>query len=132
MYVKPVQCLVNGTAISGGTIDTSLVTCRGARAVYFVFTSANAAVFAAGSAFQLLVQAKEDQIGVIAATPSQFELSVPNATNLNGAAQNSQKSVVVVPSQGSSSGIGQYAVGARLTAGAANMSDIDVTAYVVY
>jgi len=114
------------------TGDSLMVPCRGARAVHFLFISSASEVFAAASAFAVQIRTETNEAVLTPATPSKHGVSVLNASDLNGAAANAGIIVSVTPSDSKLPVFAIKEMGCRVTAGAANMTDVDCYAFVVY
>lgn len=129
----PVRVLSNKTITAAGTGDTDLFPSRGAKALYFIFSSSASQSFAAANAFQLLVVPAQGmaETGLSVATAANHELSVPGAATLNSKNANAGIVVGVFPAN-SGPAIGAYKIGARLTAGGSDMTDVDVDVVAVY
>lgn len=129
----PLRVMSNKSITAAATGDTDLVKARGARALFFIFTSSQASVsFAAASAFQLLVVPIEGmaETGLSVATPANFGIATP-ATVLNSAGTDDGVIVPVLPSTDAPC-FGAYKIGARVTAGGSNLTDVDCDVVVVY
>lgn len=113
------------------TGDSLMVPCRGARAVAFLFISSASEVFAAATAFQVQVRTETNESVLTPADPGKHGVEVANASDLNAAAANAGVIVLVKPSDSMPCFLVKE-MGCRVTAGAANMTDVDCYAFVVY
>lgn len=128
----PKRVLNNKTIVAAGTGDTDLTFVRGAKEIYFVFSSSVASeAFAAASAFQLLVVPIEGmaETGLSVATAAKHELVVTNVAQLNSAGTDDGVIIGVFPANGVA--ISAYKIGARLTAGGADITDCDVDIVII-
>lgn len=126
-----IRVFENKTVILAATGDSSMVPVRGARAVAFLFISSASEVFAAASAFQVQVRTETNESILTPADPGKHGVEIANAADLNGAAANAGIIVLVKPSDSMPCFLVKE-MGCRVTAGAANMTDVDCYAFVIY
>lgn len=122
----------NKTLGIAATGDSTMVPCRGAKLVQFLFISSASEVFAAASAFQVQVRTETNESVLTPATPSKHGISVVNATDLNGAAANAGIIVSVTPSDSKIPYLTVREIGVRVTAGGVAMTDVDCYAFVYF
>ncbi len=126
------KVLDNKTLGIAATGDSTMVPCRGAKLVQFLFISSASEVFAAASAFQVQVRTETNESILTPATPSKHGVSVVNATDLNAAAANAGILVSVVPSNAQIPYLTVREMGCRVTAGGVAMTDVDCYAFVYF
>ena len=130
--IRKIRVFENKAITLATTGDSLMVPARGAKAVHFLFTSSASEVFAAAAAFQVQLRTETNESILTPATPSKHGVQVLNATDLNGAAANAGMLISVVPSNALIPSIVVKEIGCRVTAGAANMTDVDCYAFVEY
>lgn len=130
--IRKIQVLENGTASGAGTLDSTMVPCRGARAVHFLFISSASEAFASSNAFSVRIRTESNESVLTPATPSKHGVSVVNATDLNSAAANAGILISVIPSSAQAPYFIVKEMGCHVVAGGSPMTDVDCYAFVVY
>ena len=131
MAITKTKVLDNKAITLATTGDADMVFVRGAKAVGFLFTSSASEVFAAAAAFQVQVRTETNESILTPADPGKHGVEIANAADLNGAAANAGIIVLVKPSDSMPVFLVKE-MGVRVTAGAANMTDVDCHAFVYY
>lgn len=131
---SPVRILANKAIGAAGTADSDFIFVRGAKSVSFVVHGSDTTHgFAVANSFKILVQPHDNaSIPTSVATPSDFDLEIVNATNLDSAVPSAGKIITVRPVDGKAAGMGAFKIAVRLTAGGTAITDCDVYAVVVF